>query len=42
MKSETIERVASWAAGVGAAAFFSLLFVAMSSPAAETVARFIS
>ena len=42
MKHETVENVAGWAAGVVAAAFFTVLFVAMTAPAAETVQMFLS
>ncbi|HUP88683.1 MAG TPA: hypothetical protein VM100_05020 [Longimicrobiales bacterium] len=42
MKSETLENLASWTAGVAAAAFFTILFVAVSSPVAETVQKFVS
>ena len=42
MKTETLENLAGWAAGLGAAAFFTLLFVAMSAPVAETLQKFLS
>ncbi len=42
MKHETIENVAGWLAGVAAAAFFTVLFIAMSTPAAETVHKLLT
>lgn len=42
MKTETVENVASWIAGVAAAVFFTTMFIAMSGPAAETVQKFLS
>ena len=42
MKTETLENVAGALAGVAAAAFFTILFVALSSPVAETVQKLIS
>lgn len=42
MKSETIENLAGLAAGLAAAAFFTILFVAVSAPVAETVQKLIS
>lgn len=42
MKHETVENVAGWMAGVAAAAFFTVLFIAMSAPVAETVHKFLS
>ena len=42
MKAETLENIASAVAGLAAAACFTILFVAVSSPVAETVQKFIS
>lgn len=42
MKTETLENLATWAAGLAAAAFFTILFVAISSPVAATVQKFVS
>ena len=42
MSTRTIENLAGWAAGLAAAAFFTLLFVAMSAPVAEAVQKFVS
>ena len=42
MKYETMETVAGWVAGITAGALFTILFVAMSLPVAETVQKFIS
>ena len=42
MRTETLENLASAAAGVAAAAFFTILFVAVTTPVAETVAKLLS
>jgi hypothetical protein len=42
MNTERIENIASLAAGAAAAVFFTLLFIAMSTPAAETVSKFLA
>lgn len=42
MKHETLENLAGWVAGITAGAVFTVLFVAMSAPVAETVQKFVS
>ena len=42
MSHETIENVASAVAGIAAAAFFTVLYIAVSAPVAETLQKFIS
>lgn len=42
MSHETVENVAGAAAGIVAAAFFTLLFIAVSAPVAETVQKLMS
>ena len=42
MNTETVENIASALAGLAAAAFFTILFVALTSPVAETVAKLVS
>ena len=42
MSHETIENVAGAVAGIVTAAFFTVLFVAVSAPVAETVQKFIA
>lgn len=42
MKTETLENLASAVAGIAVAACFTILFVAVSTPVAETVQKFVS
>jgi hypothetical protein len=42
MKTETIENIASALAGLAAAACFTVLYVALTAPVAETVQKLIS
>ena len=42
MSHETLENIASALAGVAVAAFFTVLFVAVSAPVAETLQKFVS
>jgi hypothetical protein len=42
MKHETLENLAGLVAGAAAAVFFTVMFIALSIPTAETVQKFIS